>query len=64
MKESKEFYVNLENIIAFSKILQEGDLQNGIGHVLGDDGLSITVWYFKGDDTDEELIKRLEAFDE
>lgn len=64
MKESKEFYVSLENIIAFSRILQEGDLQNGIGHVLEDDGLSITVWYYKGDEADEELIKRLEAYDE
>lgn len=64
MKELKEFYVSLENVIAFSKILQEGDLQNGIGHVLGDDGLSITVWYYKGHNRDEELIKRLEAYDE
>ncbi len=64
MKDSKEFYVRLQNIIAFSAILQEGDLQNGIGHVVGHDCISITVWYYKNDKAEEELIKKLEAFDE
>ena len=64
MKQSKEYYAAVENITAFSRILQESHLENGIGHVLEGDELSITVWYYKGNEADEALSKRLDVYDE
>lgn len=60
MQESKEYYIRQNNIVAFVKLLEQYDLNNGINYAEGDDVICISVWYDPDTPDHLEGIKKID----